>query len=278
MPQFIKRKNKINGPFSTAQITNAINSGKIREDDEISSSETGPWLKIADWSFSNSMEHTAKEDAVEDWLGISNVATSQKKKQDPELVQSSPVPPATKRCPFCAESIAIAAKKCKHCGEHLDQIDSQRRPPVSSWPRRLALAGGIITFIAVFIFVIDSLQTAHIDSLEKKNAEIIERVRNGTERAEDLELLRKNAIACGDSMGRNDRLGETVGAAGVAGAVVGGVIGSVVPGLGTVVGAGGGAVVGSGLGYVLNQLIGKPQSYIDASVLATESSYRAAKG
>ena len=28
----------------------------------------------------------------------------------------------TKACPFCAETIALAAKKCKHCGEILDPV------------------------------------------------------------------------------------------------------------------------------------------------------------
>ena len=28
----------------------------------------------------------------------------------------------TKDCPFCAEPIALAAKKCKHCGEVLDVV------------------------------------------------------------------------------------------------------------------------------------------------------------
>ena len=26
------------------------------------------------------------------------------------------------KCPYCAEVIAAAAKKCKHCGEFLDQL------------------------------------------------------------------------------------------------------------------------------------------------------------
>ncbi len=37
-----------------------------------------------------------------------------------------PVPPSTKKCPFCAETILAAAKKCKHCGEFLDRSEAAR--------------------------------------------------------------------------------------------------------------------------------------------------------
>ncbi len=30
----------------------------------------------------------------------------------------------TKKCPFCGEEILVAAKKCKHCGEWLDKVES----------------------------------------------------------------------------------------------------------------------------------------------------------
>lgn len=33
------------------------------------------------------------------------------------------------KCPYCAEVIAAAAKKCKHCGEFLDQTLRQARMP-----------------------------------------------------------------------------------------------------------------------------------------------------
>ena len=32
---------------------------------------------------------------------------------------SGPLPGATKQCPFCAETVLAAAKKCKHCREDI---------------------------------------------------------------------------------------------------------------------------------------------------------------
>ena len=35
------------------------------------------------------------------------------------------IPEKTKRCPMCGEEILAVAKKCKHCGEYLDQVSRQ---------------------------------------------------------------------------------------------------------------------------------------------------------
>lgn len=38
----------------------------------------------------------------------------------PKINSPEPRPDPTKRCPFCAETILLAAVKCKHCGEFVD--------------------------------------------------------------------------------------------------------------------------------------------------------------
>ncbi len=53
------------------------------------------------------------------------------------VAASPPAPPpaATKPCPFCAEPIAAAARKCKHCGERLDE-PVPLAAPAARKPRR----------------------------------------------------------------------------------------------------------------------------------------------
>jgi hypothetical protein len=38
----------------------------------------------------------------------------------------------TKQCPFCGERILAVAKKCKHCGEWLEEPKQESRPPVKT--------------------------------------------------------------------------------------------------------------------------------------------------
>ena len=74
--------------------------------------------------------------------------------ENQDILQNS----ETKPCPFCAETIHINAKKCKHCGEFLD---TQRRvPPVQAMPNNdanqiLILGGGALLILGIFFPWID---------------------------------------------------------------------------------------------------------------------------
>jgi hypothetical protein len=55
-----------------------------------------------------------------------------------------------KKCPFCAEEINIDAIKCKHCGEFLNQINSQNEGTSSSWWITITFFLCVLTFIMGF--------------------------------------------------------------------------------------------------------------------------------
>lgn len=66
--------------------------------------------------------------------------------ENQDFLQSS----ETKGCPFCAETINVNAKKCKHCGEFLEAQNGiiQRQTVVNSHTNQILLKGGCILLIS----------------------------------------------------------------------------------------------------------------------------------
>ena len=91
---YVNRDGKIAGPLTQEQIKAGLAEARIRDDDLIGLSDSGPWRKIGDY------QSGPAADA-------------------PQTVDPLPVTSGTKQCPFCAETIASAAIKCKHCGSML---------------------------------------------------------------------------------------------------------------------------------------------------------------
>ena len=62
----------------------------------------------------------------------------------------------SRQCPYCAEDIKVAAKKCKHCGELLDPIlreSSAPKAPAAPPQARVAPPKARITYVLLGIFL-----------------------------------------------------------------------------------------------------------------------------
>ena len=80
--------------------------------------------------------------------------------------------PKTIQCPFCAEEILSEAKKCKHCGEFLDE-----KPTViertSKKLKGYMLVGGFISAIGLLIIIVSiSIPTVGWSTVPRNGAVI----------------------------------------------------------------------------------------------------------
>jgi TM2 domain-containing membrane protein YozV len=84
---FVKRGEKVHGPFSEERLRAGLRSGKLTDLDLISESQEGPWCTLADW------------------------LNQQNENTNPNLIS----------CPDCDGKVSKRASACPHCGSPLSE-------------------------------------------------------------------------------------------------------------------------------------------------------------
>jgi hypothetical protein len=125
------------GPFTSKQLRAEAAVGRLKPDHMVWKEGMAAWAKASKVRglFASAVEsHAASpvepvisDEVITDWLGESHRPSP---RADVEIDSSPPVftpsDSETKACPYCGETILAVARKCKHCGEFLD--DSKKKP------------------------------------------------------------------------------------------------------------------------------------------------------
>ncbi len=117
---------QVTGPFTGSQIRQLAAQGKIRGEHKISL-DRKQWFPAAK---------------------VKSIAIA----SDPAEASNSS---STKECPFCGEEILSKARKCKHCGEFLDQalsatpsrLRADPGPEKTLWEARPSLLGYLLALL-----------------------------------------------------------------------------------------------------------------------------------
>ncbi len=158
---YYKLMGETHGPFTANQLRDKAVAGEITHDACVRKGHDGKWITA---------------DRVSGLFTQQPSPSSSARTTKPVDVQTPPPPNVvssainapvgntiacdnrnTKACPFCAEPIALAARKCKHCGEFLDGTAassvSKSRTLTTSGPERTIWEGhpSALSYLAYWV-------------------------------------------------------------------------------------------------------------------------------
>jgi len=117
---WLKLGDEVTGPFSNSQISQLATLGLIKGGHQISPDKVK-------WVPATKVKGLNLTPAASDAPGGSSTQLELDNQVNPAETPPRQGRAETRECPFCAEEILAKARKCKHCGEFLDQDLSAER-------------------------------------------------------------------------------------------------------------------------------------------------------
>lgn len=166
MEFFVKRNDKVNGPFTLAQIKAGIKKSKLKLSDGFSDSSDGPWKRLSPKFIRLVTSDDRQADQVDPFEVLPD-RSKQKAKQDvakpnsaepiehaaPEpsspVQEPEPATPAPKKlieCPDCGGTVSRRAKACIHCGAPL-QAEATPAPAEATFSQQVHVISDAEPFV-----------------------------------------------------------------------------------------------------------------------------------
>ncbi|MCP4945653.1 MAG: hypothetical protein GY924_27210 [Planctomycetaceae bacterium] len=141
MEFFVKRKDKVNGPFTLAQIKSGIKKSKLKLSDSFSNSKDGPWQRLSPKFIRLVTADDKQADEVDPFEVLPDKSKPKSNKKvahpkpaeptdqavpesSPPVQEPAPESPAPKKvidCSDCGGKVSRRAKSCIHCGAPLQE-------------------------------------------------------------------------------------------------------------------------------------------------------------